>query len=926
MSNARTYHLLKGCLIPILLAVFSTSASAQLSKTIYKTVVTNDTLVAMGNRDFMFNTINVTNLTAEKISIIVNVYPPEGWDMVTQKLVTLNIEPNGNTSLPIRLVPTKSKTAVWQTVRVEYRLNDGIEKLVDTFRVRVKEFTKFKATLPLSSYSLPGYEKNIKFPVQIKNTGNTAQHFTAKFSNAFLQLDYKKELVLEPMQDTTFFIPLHINERQWNALRREEIKVQIGVDGGETMNMMQLITRIGSSLKDNSSAYLDMPLQLEVGSTYQGGDDIQYYGALHGSVDLAAQEKIAFDLRSKTLSKGQAADNSIMRIEYMGQKWNASAGNVNELTDFYMDGYGAKLGRSWMQQRDNIGVYGMFKSRAGDSKLAGLNYQYGGFHPNIKINGNATANFDNEHKLNSYLYKQGGEWKIGEDGKFIVNGGVGMEQSLANLVNSDKNTQIGTSVGYNFNIEKKHFAAISNLQLNSNAYPGIFKGQRLQNHDVRAIFGKVFFGGFYETSLRKANFYQDTTYFSDVFNLKTQTYGARVGVGFKGTNLMLSAANQLQINSDTGIHAQYRFQYLNLNASVSPFKHFFLTVNSYYGVGTIPGMEAATSVTINSNQGSMQYRWISIAARYDNGPYYYHEYIAYIKNPEEYKRIIIGPALDLSLFKKSLNIRSQLNYAKTIPGNTETSNLLSNIMYTSNKHGFDFSVIGIIPIKQVQATPYVSASVRVRLHTPFVLVRKYYNMKLVLFKDANNDGEMNPGEEPIEGQMLAIKGSRFITDDRGVALFKNVDKSEEGYKVDFGFASKIRGWVPSGGPVQIMKVTGNKTFFVPYKASKILNGQLRLEIDDKSNLSFKLSNIKVTAKIVSQADTITYSTLTQENGEFYFNLPGGMYTIELSPLAFDDNFRPTAFSQQADLINNSEKMLYFDIKQRKRSINIKKRD
>lgn len=926
MRNTRTYHILKVCLIPILLAVFTTTVSAQLSKTIYKTVVTNDTLVAMGNRDFMFNNINVTNLTDKKISIIVNVYAPEGWDMVTQKLVTLNIEPNGNTSLPIRLVPTKSKTAAWQTVRIEYQLNDGIEKLIDTFRVRVKEFTKFKATLPLSSYAMAGYEKNIKFPVQIKNTGNTPNNFTVRFINAFLQLDYKKDLVLQPAQDTTFYIPLHINDRQWNALRREEIKVQIGVENGETMNMMQLITRIGSSLKDNSSAFLDMPLQLEIGGTSQGTDDIQYYGALHGAVDITPQDKVALDLRSKTLSKGQAADNSIMRIEYIGQKWSASAGNVNELTDFYMDGYGAKLGRSWLQQRDNIGVYGMFKSRAGDSKLAGMNYQYGGLHPNIKINGNATANFDNDRKLNSYLYKQGGEWKIGEDGKFIVSGGVGMEQSLANLVNTDKNTQIGTSVGYNFNIEKKHFAAISNLQLNNNAYPGIFKGQRAQNHDVRAIFGKFFMGGFYETSLRKANFYQDTTYFSDVFNLKTETYGARTGIGFKGTNIVISAANQLQINSDTGIHAQYRFQYLNLNASVSPFKHLFLTLNSYYGVGTIPGQEATTSVVINSNQGNLQYRWISVAARYDNGPYYYHEYIAYIKNPEEYKRIIIGPSLELPLFKKRLNIRSQLNYAKTIPGNTETSNLLSNITYTSLKHGFDFNVIGIIPIKQVQATPYVSASLRVRLHTPFLLIRKYYNMKLVLFKDSNNDGEMNPGEEPIEGQMLAIKGSRFITDDRGVALFKNVDKSEEGYKVDFGFASKIRGWVPSGGPVQILKMTGNKTFFIPYKASKILNGQLKLELDDKSNLSFKLSNIKVTATIINQADTLTYSTLTQENGEFYFNLPGGMYTISLSPLAFDDNFRPTTFSQQVDLVNNSEKMIYFDIKQRKRSINIKKRD
>jgi predicted heme/steroid binding protein len=91
-------------------------------------------------------------------------------------------------------------------------------------------------------------------------------------------------------------------------------------------------------------------------------------------------------------------------------------------------------------------------------------------------------------------------------------------------------------------------------------------------------------------------------------------------------------------------------------------------------------------------------------------------------------------------------------------------------------------------------------------------------------------------------------------------------------------------------------------------------------------LSFKLSNIKVTARIVNKADTIEYSTLTSENGEFYFNLPGGVYTVSLSQVAFDDNFRPTEFSQQVDLAINNEKTIYFYIKQRKRSINIKKRD
>ncbi|HEY1030424.1 MAG TPA: hypothetical protein VGD89_01540, partial [Flavipsychrobacter sp.] len=318
------------------------------------------------------------------------------------------------------------------------------------------------------------------------------------------------------------------------------------------------------------------------------------------------------------------------------------------------------------------------------------------------------------------------------------------------------------------------------------------------------------------------------------------------------------------------------------------------------------------------------YRWIGASFRYDNGPYYYHEYISYIKAPQAYERIVISPFAEISLFKRTLNIRSQLNYNKTKPGDIETSNILANVIYANPKLGFDFNMIGIIPVKQLEMKPYISASLRVRLHAPFVVARKYYALRVVLFKDANNDGTKNNDEEPVAGQMLSLGNNLFITDKDGSILFKNIDKGE--YKADFGYSSKIRGWVPSLGPTQFVTVKGNQTLYVPYKISKILQGKLNLTIDSNSNLSFKLNNIKVTAETVENADTIKYATLTDENGEFYFNLPSGNYIITLSPLAFDDNFKPTQFSQPADLVNNNTKTIYFDIKQRKRQINIRKKD
>jgi hypothetical protein len=195
---------------------------------------------------------------------------------------------------------------------------------------------------------------------------------------------------------------------------------------------------------------------------------------------------------------------------------------------------------------------------------------------------------------------------------------------------------------------------------------------------------------------------------------------------------------------------------------------------------------------------------------------------------------------------------------------------------------------------------------------------------MTLFKDNNNNGVMDNDEESIAGQGLSVKGNIFVTDKSGTITFKNIEKGE--YKTDFGKGGKLRGWIPSAGPVQTFVIKGNQTIYVPYKVSKILQGKINLEIDSNSNLSFKVANIKVTAITIDKADTISYSTLSDENGEFYFNLPGGNYNVTVSPGAFDDNFRPTQFTQMVDLMNNDNKVVYFLVKQRKRTINIKKKE
>jgi hypothetical protein len=278
--------------------------------------------------------------------------------------------------------------------------------------------------------------------------------------------------------------------------------------------------------------------------------------------------------------------------------------------------------------------------------------------------------------------------------------------------------------------------------------------------------------------------------------------------------------------------------------------------------------------------------------------------------------------MDLSFFKRAVSMRTQFNYAKTVPNLSEVSNILGSIQFADNMRGIDFNLSGILPLKQRNAQPFINASVRFRLHTPFVAIRKYYDVKLVLFKDQNGNGRPDSGEEPITDQMLSINNNLFVTNENGHAIFKNVSTGD--YRLDFGYSSKVKGWIPVGGTIQHAVINGNKTLYIPYKASKMVQGKLTLTVDSNSALNYSLANIRVTATTGQDSTAATFSTITDVNGEFYFNLPDGNYLIKLNEAAFDDNFRPVQLAQRADLINNSNKILYFEIKQKKRGINIRK--
>lgn len=166
-----------------------------------------------------------------------------------------------------------------------------------------------------------------------------------------------------------------------------------------------------------------------------------------------------------------------------------------------------------------------------------------------------------------------------------------------------------------------------------------------------------------------------------------------------------------------------------------------------------------------------------------------------------------------------------------------------------------------------------------------------------------------------------MNGDKFFTDKNGLIVYKNTEPGI--YKADFGHSTLLKGWIPSEGNAQTFQLNSNRTVYVPYKVSRVLVEKLNVQKDQLSDMPFNTANIRV--NVTAEKGEVN-STLTDENGEFHFNLPAGKYIFSLSESVFGDQFKPVSFSQSADLVNNQTVNLYFEIKQKRRAINIKKRD
>ena len=638
-----------------------------------------------------------------------------------------------------------------------------------------------------------------------------------------------------------------------------------------------------------------------------------YFINSSGTLSFENNRSLSFNFRSHDFYTENFGSGSTRyaNIDYLTQHWNISLGDQTEFSNFLIDGFGGRIEyRSDKGYRFKaLGV----KSRLGNANQFSLGQELPAGKDGSIIN-KILANIDIGNKVNSFSDIAEYNKSFGQLGSLALIAGYGTEKIQLPGFTHNGN---GQTAGLRYDYTSPKFIARTTNSITTRDFPGLERGVKSSSNEIRYLVKNYFAGAATDYNDRSVSTV-DSSQLIYLFGGKASEYGLRGGFNKDRNNITLTASvvDQLQ---DSVTSILFRSHKLNMNTGLAITKAVTLSLSGNLVKSFTPDSANSKPFYAMNAFGSIQTKGLGLSFRFDKGPLYYSELLAFYQSGLQTSRYQISPYVEKSFFKGALITRLEFNYAHDIPSHVRNYVARMDVNVDLNKRGLSLRFYGNHDFGNKNALNSLNMSIKKNLTTPLLGLQKYRNLKVILFKDNNGNGIYDLNDEAIPEASIRIGNQNFMTNKMGEAFYKNIKQGD--YIIDLGQVSNIRGWVAKSGFKPIVTVSRSQDLYIPFQKSKFLSGYLNLIRDPFSKKEFNASNIRISA-ISSKGES--YSTLTNEEGAFFLNLSEDTYLIQINANVFNEDFRALQETFNVDLIQKNEEKVVFEIRERKRLINIRK--
>ncbi len=869
--------------------------------------------VAVEENSYAFNNVSIYNSSSRPLAVQLVVRSPEITSLITANIIDTELRPRENQLIPIRFtLATKTAALSWVPFIIDIRIPELNQVIHTQFYIRPKANVKWKAALKQPVAVFTENDKQVAFTVYLENTGNSPDTYSFDFRTS-LSLNLAKKnysVTLQPGEARTIPVQVLLSPNDIQQLKKDEITIFIKNTQGDTRMLNQQINRLGYIYSGENYNYQKMPLTLELNMQNLAGEQPFAFLNVRGNLKLKNDRQLNVLLQTNNYYRHSAANTQKAAVEYVHGPWRLTGGSIIDFNHFLVDGTGLRLQYAGAQHKA-IEVMGA-QSRIGNTRqfnvkfslpvLKGVNWQTNGF-----------VNRDGLKKQSSSLLLNKLEWTIDKDTRLAVEGGTGLEKIARSKLDT---SLVAWQAGYHFETRKKHYQFTSTINRYSENFPGLNKGFHYQLHEARLLINNCFAGPYFEINKRAYNNTGDSL-INYLFNINNREYGLRFGWQRKRLSLVISPGLLKQVqDSTTALQSKMYKLAVNLNWQITD--RWWLSAFSNAGRVTIP---ASTLTNFNSftNFVNIQNGRYGMQLRYDKGPYYYYEIKEYLQSPVAYDRLQVSPFIEIPWTRKNIFYRLQGNYLNEQQTGVSFFLLYNNIQYSTPATGIDVGLTTQVNLSR-KDDPLVNLTIRKRLQLPVIKNESSRSFKIVLYLDENNNNWPDEHLSWVSKARVLVNGELLQTNSKGELSFTNTDDKE--FTIDFSQIAGLDGWMPKQGFRQTFRPgKEQKIYFFPFTHSSVITGKLVLLRDEQSSLTMPLDGIRI---IAAAANGTVYNTLTNSKGEYTFNLPAGLYIVSVNEAVFDDTFKVTETSKAADLVNNQRLHLQFEIRQKKRVINIKR--
>lgn len=906
----------------------------------------------------IFNVVKVTNQSSQIQTFSLHITAPAGWQVIGKEVQELTLPPLDSILIPVRVAVgekvrgdigysiiaavTDSKG---NTIKNEY----SFIKIPREVDMRVKFLTRFNYFDQQTGHAT--------IRVKVENRGNREEMLTLKLegdnyvgiSDARLRV-YTQDYNIPPYTDSTIVFDTYLDKQE--ELSKEIFRVNTVA---QTIDSTFLGTTWLRNLSSNYTNFIPESRRVLIAELFARGlfsdyADPSYSSIIQGNIILNRYRNVYFFYSNDNTSpRENLYKYNRMWLGYQSQGLNIRLGDINKSIESSLYGRGGSVEYEHKKIKVEVDVtHRMLNPQNNYGTVLNINpIQNLGFTLGGAYNKGLDENFDSKLGL------------IGTRFILFKNFRFGVQTSINEIKfgRSDDTTftkrAVGTTAFFDYN--KKPLSISARYKSGQKFLNSSYNGRSELLAQARYVFGNTSQLQYFISDNRNSpgdyKSYKIATQPFTNIHKQLLTYGIN-----PTPRLFIFAGPGFEFNSSDIFpvikRGQDHFSTLayNLNIGIrlrgqkpgSSFTAQMFTGSVKVQHKPIYFIDPTFSVPNTKNNFDYQFfsinlrqpRW-GVQAMYTNGPRSIYEQFSWYYSSRETRLLRVMPYFDSFIYKDIIKLMVNVSYTNDLVSKSTYTNLTSQLFWYLPR-SWQVRLLNVYTVQSRTTTTetverfqnmYFEASLRKEfgIQQPNL---KFYDLKLVFFKDYNGNKVMNDNEPGIKNVLINIQridadankfpdftSGELLSNQFGEVLFEDIPAGH--YQLSYNPIGNEAGTFSKSNVELNINLNKNSTYYIPFVEKNKVFGKIVMNRSRLSGLGkVDVSNIRITA---TDSRGNMYSTLTDKNGEFTIFAPvTDEYIVNINNIFYEDfDLRQNNFRVQFNGYKQFEVNFVFDEKIRR---------